>query len=632
MTPLLAQADPAIAEKPAGGAPIADILIVGGGISLTTFALLGLILAYRRGGAPRFRAFETRVERAVGLPGWAAIPGLGAILGSLLTIWGATWDIGLHIDVGRDEGPLGTAAHYPLLFGLIGMFLMGVLSVGMAPRRPSASSSVAFRVRGVGTVPAAAALLAGGSAFALLGFPLDDLWHRIFGQDVTLWGPTHTMFIGGVLAAGTGAALLLAEGARAAGRDPFGAKGLLRRPIAGLIASIFLYLWTASLAEFNWGVPQYREIWMPMILAFGGAHTMVLARILGGRGGTFGALAVWMPMQVAMTLAIGGPLDTTMPAMPLFVAEALIIEAVAWRGLRGSPLRFGLVAGAGVGTIGLAANYAWTQVAYPVAWEPALLTEAIPVALLAGLAGGALGALMGQALTGTLPAGPRPLRTALAAAALALGLCVNAAIVQTPQGETAEVRIANVREAVAPGGDRTQVANVTVRLSDPEVAQDGNWAYILGWQGNGRYAEPLVRQADGTLRSSRPVPIGGTWKSFVRFHKGRTMISAPIRMPADPALDFAGFAAEPVATRTMIRDTKLLQIERREDGPTWAWMPALLLVLAMDVSLLVLMAWICVRLGRMRGQAPTVQAPPGFLIEGADRVIREVEKRVPVGV
>ena len=34
-------------------------------------------------------------------------------------------------------------------------------------------------------------------AFALLGFPLDDMWHRIFGQDVTLWGPTHLMLIGG---------------------------------------------------------------------------------------------------------------------------------------------------------------------------------------------------------------------------------------------------------------------------------------------------------------------------------------------------------------------------------------------------------------------------------------------------
>ena len=31
----------------------------------------------------------------------------------------------------------------------------------------------------------------------MIGFPLDDIWHRIFGQDVTLWGPTHLMMIGG---------------------------------------------------------------------------------------------------------------------------------------------------------------------------------------------------------------------------------------------------------------------------------------------------------------------------------------------------------------------------------------------------------------------------------------------------
>ena len=35
------------------------------------------------------------------------------------------------------------------------------------------------------------------ASFSLLGFPLDDGWHRIFGQDVTLWGPTHLMLIGG---------------------------------------------------------------------------------------------------------------------------------------------------------------------------------------------------------------------------------------------------------------------------------------------------------------------------------------------------------------------------------------------------------------------------------------------------
>ena len=39
--------------------------------------------------------------------------------------------------------------------------------------------------------------MAGCGLYALIGFPLDDIWHRIFGQDVTLWGPTHLMLIGG---------------------------------------------------------------------------------------------------------------------------------------------------------------------------------------------------------------------------------------------------------------------------------------------------------------------------------------------------------------------------------------------------------------------------------------------------
>ena len=39
--------------------------------------------------------------------------------------------------------------------------------------------------------PVGGILMAGCGLYALTGFPLDDIWHRIFGQDVTLWGPTH---------------------------------------------------------------------------------------------------------------------------------------------------------------------------------------------------------------------------------------------------------------------------------------------------------------------------------------------------------------------------------------------------------------------------------------------------------
>ncbi|MCW3041832.1 MAG: hypothetical protein JWM31_3737, partial [Solirubrobacterales bacterium] len=603
MTPLLAAAaDTAAVVKPAGGAPIRDILIVGAGTNVLTVLLLALIVAYRRGGAPRLRRLEAATEQAIGIPGWAAIPGLGGIAFALLTIAGATWDIGLHIDVGRDEGPLGTAAHYPLLFGLFGMFLMGVLSVGIAPKDPARSSVVAFRLRGIGTVPAAAALLAAASAFAMAGFPLDDLWHRLFGQDVTLWGPTHTMFIGGVLVAGCASALLLAEGARAAGREPFKAQGLLRRPVASLLAGIFLFFWTATLHEFHWGVPQYREVWQPMLLAFGGAQTMVLARLLGGRGGTIGALATWLPVQVGMTLLIGGPLGTTAPAMPLFIAEALIVEALAARGNWKDPVRFGAVAGIGVGTLGLAANYAWSHVVMPLPWEPSLLPEAVPVAVLAAVAGGALGALMAQALQGSLAPGRMPLYVAVAAAVVALGLGVNASISDAPKGVTAVVSLANERTAGVPGGGRTRVADATVRVSRPALTRNANWVYILGWQGGGRYLNRLQRVSDGVFRTTRPVPIGGDWKSFVRVHKGRVMLSAAVRMPADPAVGFAGFPARAQATRAMMKDTKLMQIERRNDGPDWAWMPALLLVLASDLGLLVFLAVISVRVGRMAGR------------------------------
>ena len=39
------------------------------------------------------------------------------------------WDISLHIDNGRDAGPLANPAHYLILFGLFGIFAAGFLSM-----------------------------------------------------------------------------------------------------------------------------------------------------------------------------------------------------------------------------------------------------------------------------------------------------------------------------------------------------------------------------------------------------------------------------------------------------------------------------------------------------------------------
>src|SRR5436190_908732 len=72
------------------------------------------------------------------------------------------------------------------------------------------------RVSGLPGWAALPAGVAGASLMiALLGFPLDDMWHRLFGQDVTLWGPTHLMLFGGAGMTLIGQAVLLHEGMRA---------------------------------------------------------------------------------------------------------------------------------------------------------------------------------------------------------------------------------------------------------------------------------------------------------------------------------------------------------------------------------------------------------------------------------
>ena len=63
--------------------------------------------------------------------------------------------------------------------------------------------------------PLGGVLICACGAFSLIGFPLDDVWHRLFGQDVTLWGPTHLMLIGGAAMTLVGIAVLLVEGLRA---------------------------------------------------------------------------------------------------------------------------------------------------------------------------------------------------------------------------------------------------------------------------------------------------------------------------------------------------------------------------------------------------------------------------------
>ncbi len=207
----------ATGDEPAGGAAIGEALGATAAAGIAT-ALIAVLIAGHRSGRIDWLARAGRAaSRLTGLPAWAALPST-LLSGSLLiAVLGMYWDISLHIDNGRDAGPLANPAHYLILFGLYGVLLSGVLSAALAGERPTPTS---VRVGNGWWAPAGGVVIVACGAFALSGFPLDDIWHRLFGQDVTLWGPTHLMLIGGASLATLGAMALMSEAVGALGRDP----------------------------------------------------------------------------------------------------------------------------------------------------------------------------------------------------------------------------------------------------------------------------------------------------------------------------------------------------------------------------------------------------------------------------
>src|SRR4051812_35859782 len=194
---------------PAGGAALGEIFLATLGATLITAALFTLGWAHHTGRTTLLRRPAEATARATGLPVWAALPTQIASLSLLVALFGMYWDISLHIDVGRDPGPLANPAHYFILGGLFGLFTAGFLAIVLPEGKPSRA---AVRIAGDWYAPIGGVALAACGAFSLFGFPLDDIWHRLFGQDVTLWGPTHLMLIGGAGLALIGHTMLMVEG------------------------------------------------------------------------------------------------------------------------------------------------------------------------------------------------------------------------------------------------------------------------------------------------------------------------------------------------------------------------------------------------------------------------------------
>ena len=124
-------------SAPAGGAALGQVFGATAAAMLATGLLLYLGWSHRTGRNNILRRLADLAARDTGFAPWAALPSLIAAGALIVALLGMYWDISLHIDQGRDAGPLANPAHYLILFGLFGIFAAGFLAIVLPEGKPS---------------------------------------------------------------------------------------------------------------------------------------------------------------------------------------------------------------------------------------------------------------------------------------------------------------------------------------------------------------------------------------------------------------------------------------------------------------------------------------------------------------
>lgn len=592
-----------LAESSEGGGAALDQVI---GMSVAAAVVFAAMLWIGYLHRARKITWLNRLAEAFGRkfkrPPWVALPTALFIATLICALFGFIWDVSLHIGKGRDSGPLANPAHYFILVGLFMLFVAGMLAIVLPYDKPGPA---AVRITRNWYAPVGGILMAGCGLYALIGFPLDDIWHRIFGQDVTLWGPTHLMLIGGAGFSTIAALLLEYEGKLAAGLD---------KPRDGIFLKFVQYLgfggiligMSVFLVEFDFGVPQFRLVFQPMLIAFAATFALVAARMMLGRGAAIAAALIAIGLRGGIALMVGPILGAPINWFPLYLGPAFVVELIGLTSLIKRPIVFGAVSGLGIATVGLWLESLWITAVYHYPWPMSMWGEALAMAVPVAVLVGVCGAMVGMVFTGQkLPSRAISVGVVVLAVLVAGGAVYNGLRTSVPKEDSAAITLTDL-----PGQPNQRMVKANVRINPPDlISEDPEWVSILAWQGGldnqrGLVIDPLRQIGPGRYESTQPIPVWGSWKTLLRVHDGTTLTAVPIFLPADPGIGAPATAARSFASPHFVPEIEILQRERSSDHPAWLWTASCLVVLVCSLLLIAGMTWGAGRINNSETELP----------------------------
>ena len=233
-------------------------------------------------------------------------------------------------------------------------------------------------------------LVAVGAMLVLFFAPADDLWHRLYGADITLWGPMHLVGLLGFTTATFG--------------------GLVSSWLEYILTSSRKFLWTTLffaaillgwsmlfLAEYEYNVPAFPIFWHVLLLTALPTFTLILISKLGPVSYSatlttlvftlirFG-LAGWLMVTKGQNLA-----GDSRPIIPFVILSGLLTDFLV---RRNTPL---WLTGVCVGGISFLSNLPlalWQN----LSWHSQALWVGIPFGLLLSMLLAYLGVTVAKAL------------------------------------------------------------------------------------------------------------------------------------------------------------------------------------------------------------------------------------------
>jgi hypothetical protein len=567
---------------PTGGAALEEVLWLSIAATVVTVILLVIAWAHRTHRIEWFQRLGERLGSRTGEPGWSTIPTLFVGTSLIVALLGFMWDVSLHAGRGRDAGPLANPAHYLILYGLFALFVAGMSAI-VYPRDGEKPGIAAVRITRHWYAPVSGIFIAACGLYALIGFPLDDVWHRLFGQDVTLWGPTHLMLIGGAGLSTAGLILLDREaqfGRRIKGQDmPVWLRTIL---VSTAFGALLIGL-SVFQAEFDFGIAQFRMVFAPLMIALAAAIPLIAARLYIGPGAAIAAAVFFLLMRGIVSFVVTDVFGQAHHVFPLYLGSALLIELLALTKLKDKPLWFGAVGGLLIGTVGTVIEKLWNDQVFAFPWTQDIWAEGLLMTVPVAVGAGLCGALFAMGLQGRLP-GKGACRAIVTATVLAIGLAVaNGLHATVPDDASAQFALTQV------GTPDKPAVSAEVSISPGLVDDDPAWVQVTAWQGGdaGVVTDILRRTGDDTWETTKPIPVGGNWKTLLRVQDGRTLAAVPIFLPADDALGAKEVPAEASFTRDFVPEIEILQRERNDDHPVWWWAAANLVVLMCSLAIIV---------------------------------------------